>query len=213
MQWINNFFDNKIPFYIYQLNQGDAIIYTSKNSNKIIILSGVIYIMQIFTNQEKLPLAILSNNHIIHLDHKMPKNKYYYEITAIKRTYLISFKSEYKYGHKKLLNSLMQPLVESYKMTLNAHIKMQQILIHKYIQYRFLQLIIFLCKEFGYINKEEVIIPFKINQQELGFIIGSNKKNINQIISKFKRYGLIKYSSKKIICISNIFSFTSFTLY
>ena len=205
MQWINHFSKYKVPFYIYKLNKGDSLIYKNnkKYNNSIIILNGIVYLLKIFTNKEIISLGILNTNNIIPEIHN--EKYYYYTITAIETTFLLSFKWQDIISNKKIKPKLLKNILISYQFTINKYEIMNNIHSHKYIRYRLIQLIIFLSKEFGSFKNNRIIIPFNISQATISIIIGTNRSNVNQIINKLYKMKLISYYNHKKIYITNPF--------
>ncbi len=207
MTWIHFFSNSKVPFYIYKLNCGDSIIQSNNiQDNKcFIILHGIIHIIQIFTNNEILPVAIFNKNNIIDMKTTLISNKSYYKIIAIKETYIISFPyAKLEYNSKtnmKLLNNL----INGYKMTLYKHEIMRQILAHKYIKSRIIQLILFLSIEFGIIERTQVILPFKIKKTDIAIITGTNINTVNKIIKQLHKHKIIHYSTNNFLRVNNHF--------
>nr|YP_009391942.1 global nitrogen transcriptional regulator [Acrosorium ciliolatum]ARW60086.1 global nitrogen transcriptional regulator [Acrosorium ciliolatum] len=199
MKWINEFSNSQIPYYIYKLNKGDSIIYNcnSDYNKSFIVLRGIIYILKIFTNQEIIPIAILNTNNIINLNPFKINKQNYYKIIALDKTYIISFNINKLKYNDNINKSLILNIIFSYELTLEKYERMNSILIHKHIKYRVIQLILFLCLDFGIINQKQVIIPFKLSQKSLAKITGSNQITINKMINKLSKNMLITYSLKK----------------
>nr|QCI07368.1 global nitrogen transcriptional regulator [Leiomenia cribrosa] len=205
MQWINHFSQNKIAFYIYKLNKGDSLIYqkNKKYNNSSIILNGIVFLLKIFTNKEIISLGILTTNNILpDINNEI---YYYYKIIAIETTFLLSFKWSDIVYNKKIKKQLLQNIIISYQLTLNKYEIMNHIYSHKYMQYRLIQLIIFLSKEFGFFKNQQLIIPFKISQITISILIGTNRSNVNKIIKKLYKMRLISYYNQKKIYIKNPF--------
>lgn len=208
MTWINEFSNSQIPYYIYKLNKNDSIIYNynSDDNQSLIVLNGTIYILKIFTNKEIIPIAILNSNHIINLNSFTINKKSYYKIIAFETTYIISFSvNNLKYNSSRY-KSLIINIVYSYELTLKKYEIMNNILMHKHIKDRLIQLILFLSLEFGIVNQKQIIIPFKISQKSLANIVGSNNITINKIITKLSKKMLIKYSLKKKFILMTFFN-------
>nr|YP_009332845.1 global nitrogen transcriptional regulator [Membranoptera tenuis]AKL79101.1 global nitrogen transcriptional regulator [Membranoptera tenuis] len=205
MKWINNFSNSHIPYYIYKLNKGDKILYNPNKiyNRSIIILHGVIYLFKIFQNKEIFPLAILKTNNIIDLEYSY-ETQHYYTIIALDQAYLMSFSLLNIKNKIYIKKQILFNIIYGQKLTLKQYELMNQILRHKYIKYRILQLIFLLSLEFGIIHKNKIIIPFSLSQKNLSIIIGSNKITINQIMNYLSKKTIIKYSTKKIIHIENI---------
>nr|YP_008144797.1 putative uncharacterized protein ntcA [Grateloupia taiwanensis]AGO19813.1 putative uncharacterized protein ntcA [Grateloupia taiwanensis] len=203
MQWVQQLSILKVPFYIYKLNKHDCIVYESnKNPHQsLIILHGVIYVFKVFTNGEISTTAILSENHIINIRHTTADLKhYYYKAIAFKTTYILSFQLQDITEQEKVSTLILNQIIKSYENTIYRYEQMSHIMTHKYMKNRVIQLIFFLCQEFGIVRKQEIVIPFEISQINIGHIIGSNKITTNKIIKNLSNQMLIKYSkNKKII--------------
>nr|QCI04414.1 global nitrogen transcriptional regulator [Antithamnion hubbsii] len=207
MTWINYFSNSKIPFYIYKLKRGDSIIQNTsvKNHKCIIILHGIIYKTQIFTNNEILPVAILNKNNIIDINCHLISYKSYYKIIAIEETYIISFSFKNLKYNNKINMKLFHNLINGYKMTLYKYEIMRNILSHKYIKLRVIQLVLFLSIEFGIIERTQIKIPFIITKTDIAIMTGTNTNTINKIIKRLHKNKLIHYSTKNFISINNYF--------
>lgn len=205
MKWINHFTVSKIPFYVYKLHKGDSIVYI-QNSGKdtsIIILHGTLYLLKIFTNKEILTLGILNKENIIH---PIAEQQYcYYKLIAIEESFLISFKWKDLISNNNAENNLLMNIIKASQSTLYKYEIMNNILIHKYTKHRVIQLILFLCKEFGLIEKNQIIIPFYISQITISIITGSNRCTINKIMHSLYNKNAISYSNQKYICIVDPF--------
>lgn len=203
MQWVQKLSILNIPFYIYKLNKHDCILYeSSKNSHKsLIILHGIMHVLKVFTNNEISSTAILSDDHIINIKSTTNHLKhYYYKAIAFETTYIISFQWQDIATQDKVSTLILSQIIKSYENTLYRYEQMSHIMTHKYMKNRIVQLIFFLCQEFGVIKKQEIIVPFEISQINIGNIIGSNKVTTNKIIKTLSDQSLIKYSkNKKII--------------
>lgn len=208
MKWINNLSALKIPFYIYKLQINDSMIYLNNKHNQYklnIILHGIIYIIKKFTNKEILTLAILTKNHNIHIhNHNLTDKNYYYEAIAIQDTYIICFKWTDVISKQNFLHSTFINVIKSYQNTLYKYEIMNQILKHKYIKNRIIQLILFLCIEFGEINKQGIYIPFKISQITISKLVGSNRVTVNKTINQLCYKMLISYCCQKKIYIKDV---------
>lgn len=205
MKWIHYFTTSQIPFSIYKLNQGDAIINNKTQSTSMIILYGLVYVVKIFTNKEASSLAILQTNHIFH---KMSTNKdntiYYYKIIALKNTFLINFNWHDVINQSSELHKyLLLEIIQAYQQTIAQYEIMNDILIHQYIQNRIIQFILILSEKFGRIGKQKITIPFIISQKTIGIIIGSNRITVNRVFRKLHDKNLISYSYNKYIQIKN----------
>nr|YP_009510933.1 global nitrogen transcriptional regulator [Gracilaria gracilis]AXI96606.1 global nitrogen transcriptional regulator [Gracilaria gracilis] len=207
-KWMHLFFESKIPFYIYKLYKGDALIfrYDSKHKPLMIVFHGTVYVMKIFTNSESLFLAILTNNSII--DFNFNSNYAYYKVIALENTYLVKFFWLDYITHFKYLSTLVK-LLDLFRYTLIQYEKSSCILLHKSIRYRVIQLLLLLCKEFGILNNNYIIIPFELSQKTISCITGSNPITVNKVIKDLINRLFIKYVVKRkiLICYFSFFSY------
>nr|QCI04791.1 global nitrogen transcriptional regulator [Bornetia secundiflora] len=205
MQCIHYFSRSHISYYIYKLNKGDTIVYPAYQSPKqlFMILNGLIYLSKVFNHKQYLSLAILGKNNIIDVGSETHiYHQYYYSLTAIQTTYLISIKDT---ELKNKINSLLfQHILISYKLTLYKYEQMNKILIHKYSKYRLLQLLLFLFTEFGHITKQTIHMPYIMSKKQISIIIGCNINTVNYILKTYDPYINIKKINKKFIYIQNI---------
>nr|YP_009296307.1 global nitrogen transcriptional regulator [Sebdenia flabellata]AOM65242.1 global nitrogen transcriptional regulator [Sebdenia flabellata] len=208
MQWIYNFTTYKIPFYIYKLKKNDCIIYPanySKNKS-VIILNGILYLLKTFTNGETISLAILNTNNIINIiDNHIEPRHYYYRAIALEETYIISFQWDNIYINNNIKPQIIKNIINSYQKTIYKYEIMNHIITHKEIKNRVIQLILYLCEEFGIIKKKHIFIPFEISQVTLSTITGSNKVTINKIMKTLNQKMLIQYTLNKKIYLYSIF--------
>nr|QOS04528.1 global nitrogen transcriptional regulator [Sarcopeltis skottsbergii] len=207
MKWINYFIIYKIPFYIYKLNKGDSIIYINhkKQCTSIIVTYGILHLLKIFTNKEIITIGILSKENIIHS--LAEQKNCYYQLIAIEESFLISFKwSDLIVSYNSYNNNyLFISIIDAYQNTLNKYEMMNQILIHKYTKNRIIQLILFLCKEFGFIQQDYVILPFQFSQITMSIITAGNRSTVNKVMNKLYRQNAISYSHNKYICLIDPF--------
>nr|YP_009295591.1 global nitrogen transcriptional regulator [Mastocarpus papillatus]AOL58075.1 global nitrogen transcriptional regulator [Mastocarpus papillatus] len=205
MKWINYFTISKIPFYVYKLHKGDSIIYIKRKEKytSIIVAHGILYLLKIFTNKEILTLGILSKENIVHS--LIEQSNSYYKLIAIEESFLISFKWLDLITNKNSSTNLLIDVIKSYQDTLYKYEIMNHILIHKYTEHRIVQLILFLCKEFGLVEQNRIIIPLQISQTTLSIIIGSNRCTISKIIHRLYLKKAISFSKKKYIILINTF--------
>lgn len=206
MKWINLFTKNSIKYCIYKLNKEDWIwiknVYTN---NSLIILYGSIYITKTFTNQEIIPLAILNKDNIFTPQETNINYKFYYKLIALETTYLISFNIT-SLKNIRNENYFISNIIKSYKITLSKYESMNEILNQKNAKNRITQLILFLCLEFGTINKKQIYIPFKLSQKSLANMSNTNKNTVNKIIKCICDNIYVKYLKRKKIYIHNIFN-------
>nr|YP_009294549.1 global nitrogen transcriptional regulator [Asparagopsis taxiformis]AOM66032.1 global nitrogen transcriptional regulator [Asparagopsis taxiformis] len=218
MKWIYYFSSCHIPFNIYKLQTGDAIIYqyTSHKYQSIIILQGLLYITKQFTNHEKACIAILQTNNVFDsynllLNTQKNDSTYYYKLVALQTTFILSFQLQDLNINKNNINSnLLLNIIASYQNTINKYKIMNNILIHKYMQNRIIQLLLTLSEEFGIIHKHSIIIPFVISQHTISEIVGSNRITVNRILRKLCKNQLISYSYNKYIQINNPLALSHF---
>uniref|UniRef100_A0AAU7YPD7 Global nitrogen transcriptional regulator n=1 Tax=Gracilaria hainanensis TaxID=2871843 RepID=A0AAU7YPD7_9FLOR len=208
-KWMRLFFELEIPFYIYKLHKGDGLIFKYRTNYKpfIIVFYGVVYIMKIFPNGESIFLAVLTNDSII--DFNLSDHNYgYYKVVALENTYFIKFFWLNYITHFKYLSTSVK-LLDLFRYTLRQYENSSFVLIHKSIRYRIMQLLLLLCKEFGVLNKNYIIIPFELSQKTISYITGSNPVTVNKIINFLIKRLFIKYILKKkiVICYFSFFSY------
>nr|YP_009565127.1 global nitrogen transcriptional regulator [Gelidium galapagense]QBA96478.1 global nitrogen transcriptional regulator [Gelidium galapagense] len=207
MKWLNKLSELKISFHTFKLSNNDSIIYNNEpfNEKSFVIISGLLYLQKIFLNGEKLCIAILTKNTLLSLDSEnTSKALYYYQLVSLNTSYIISLHTHNLSARKKQHINLMLNMHKEYYKTLIAYERMIQILTHKYIKYRVIQLLLFLSKEEGNIINNTIIIPFYISQSNIGNIVGSNKNTVNKIIKSLEVQEIICYSNKKRIIIQDI---------
>uniref|UniRef100_A0A2H4FRY2 Global nitrogen transcriptional regulator n=1 Tax=Kappaphycus alvarezii TaxID=38544 RepID=A0A2H4FRY2_9FLOR len=155
MKWINHFLNSKIPFYTYKLNKNDSIIYTQQitTNRPLILLHGIVYVLKIFTNQEIITLAILESGNIIY--NPIPTENCYYKIIALKETFVISFSWKDLINNSQYIaNSFTADFLKSYGKTIQKYEAMNNILAHKYVKNRVIQLILVLLRDLSTIKKK-----------------------------------------------------------
>nr|YP_009546635.1 global nitrogen transcriptional regulator [Gelidium kathyanniae]AYO27983.1 global nitrogen transcriptional regulator [Gelidium kathyanniae] len=207
MKWLNKLSELKISFHTFKLSNNDSIIYNNEpfNERSFVIISGLLYLQKIFLNGEKLCIAILTKNTLLSLDpENTSKALYYYQLVSLNTSYIISLHTHNLSTRKKQHINLILNMHKEYYKTLIAYERMIQILTHKYIKYRIIQLLLFLSKEEGNIINNTIIIPFYISQSNIGNIVGSNKNTVNKIIKSLEVQKIICYSNKKRIIIQDI---------
>lgn len=202
MKWLNKLSEAKISFYTYKLNINDCIIYnyepSNSNTRSCIIISGLLYLQKVFLNGEKLCIAILTKDTLLHLDFKNSSKKlYYYQLISLHTSYIISLCNHDLYTKKKQHLNIILNMQKGYCKTLIAYEKMIHILAHKYIKYRVIQLLLFLSTEEGNIINNAIIIPFYISQSSISNIVGSNKNTISKVIKALEKQKIICYSKYK----------------
>nr|YP_010198491.1 global nitrogen transcriptional regulator [Gracilaria pachydermatica]UAD86907.1 global nitrogen transcriptional regulator [Gracilaria pachydermatica] len=209
-KWKQLFFESEIPFYIYKLNKGDSLIfkYQTKHKPLIIVFYGTVYVMKIFTNNEAIFLAILTNKSIIDFNFDFFDSSYvYYKVVALENTYFIKFFWLDYIAHCKYLSTSIK-LLDLFRYTLRQYESSSYILMHKSIRYRVVQLLLLLCKDFGILNNNYVLIPFELSQKTISYITGSNLITVNKIVNFLITRLFIKYIKHKIlICYFSFFSY------
>ena len=198
MEWIHYLSNLNIPFYIYKIKSGDAIIKSCNHRLKksAIILHGTIYLSQIFSNQETIPISILHKNNIIDLDNYLLYNQSYYKISAIKESYIMIISINDLINYKKINNHILYSLLINYKLTLYNENHIRYILSHKNIKYRVIQLLIILSTYFGRIDKNLVKIQLRIKIEDLAILTGSNINITHKILKILKSQNILKKSHK-----------------
>nr|UAD84254.1 global nitrogen transcriptional regulator [Gracilaria changii] len=202
-RWIQLFFESAVPFYIYKLYKGDALIcklYT-KYKPSIILFYGTVYIMKVFTNGDSIFIAILTHNSIIDFSFSSFDSNYiYYKVIALESTYFIKFCWVDYITRFKYLSTLVKP-IDLFRYTLYQYENSSYILSHKSTKYRVVQLLLFLCREFGILKNNYIIIPFEISQKTISYITGSNPITVNKVIRYLVNRLFVKYVIKNRILI------------
>nr|YP_009398779.1 global nitrogen transcriptional regulator [Kuetzingia canaliculata]ARW67965.1 global nitrogen transcriptional regulator [Kuetzingia canaliculata] len=209
MKWINFLIGQNIPYYIYKLHKEDTIIvnyYVSQINKIILIIDGSIYCVKVFPNKELLPIALLKKNNLFRIEQSKTKQQFYYQLKALKKTYIITFNLNDIY--KKTSNSFLIDILYSYDDTLKQYEIMNEIMSQKYIKNRIFQIILLLCLQFGKVNQNKIYLTFKISYRELAILSGTNKTTVSRILKKMNRDKLIEYYKKNKIYICNIFKIT-----
>nr|YP_009541675.1 global nitrogen transcriptional regulator [Synarthrophyton chejuense]AYR05684.1 global nitrogen transcriptional regulator [Synarthrophyton chejuense] len=194
MIWLEYLESINTYFNIEILQPNDSIIKTKiLNDNQvIIILDGFIKILKVFTNGEVICTQLLQKDHIIKL--KNSKNSfvnYYYTATAITKTVILTTNiTELKKKNIKIGK------FSYYNFSKNN--SMIQILCHKNTKKRIAQLLLILSKEFGKIQKHNIIIPFYISHNTLSQIIGSQRVNVTRIMNELKEKRIINYNNQQV---------------
>nr|YP_010196241.1 global nitrogen transcriptional regulator [Gracilaria caudata]UAD83638.1 global nitrogen transcriptional regulator [Gracilaria caudata] len=210
-KWMQLFFESEIPFYIYKLYKGDALIFKFyvKCKPLIIVFYGTVYIMKVFTNGESIFLAILTSNSIIDFSsNSFDSNYIYYKVVALENTYFIKFCWLEYITHFKYLSTVVK-LLDLFRYTLQQYENSSCILLHKSTRYRVIQLLLFLCREFGILNNNYIIIPFELSQKTISYITGSNPITVHKIIHYLINKLFVKYAVNKriLICYASFFSY------
>jgi CRP-like cAMP-binding protein len=180
--------------HLYKLNIGDSlIIHRENNKNLYLILEGVIVLSKAFTNKEILSMGIFSWQDVIMTNFgKLSSPNYFYKIQAICSTYLISVDRKNITFTQKIIH------IKS-KQTSIKYQNMIEILAHKNIKNRFVQLLLTLCDTCSTINKNHIEIQLSLSKTIIATILGSNRNTINQLIQEMQKKRLICYAKNKII--------------
>nr|YP_009395264.1 global nitrogen transcriptional regulator [Bryothamnion seaforthii]ARW64032.1 global nitrogen transcriptional regulator [Bryothamnion seaforthii] len=208
MKWLSFLSSQKIPYYVYKLNREDSIIihkYSLETNQSIIVAYGSIYVSKIFTNTETLPIALLGKNSIFIKENNNINNEFYYQLTALETTYIISFKEDDLKGIVKFRINLIGILISSYKKTIEEYEAMNQVMCQRYLKNRIYQLILLICLKFGIISDTKIQIPFQVSNKHIATITGTNTTNISKLLRNISKNLFIKISNKKKIYINNIF--------
>nr|YP_009392144.1 global nitrogen transcriptional regulator [Periphykon beckeri]ARW60492.1 global nitrogen transcriptional regulator [Periphykon beckeri] len=194
----------KIPFYIYQLNKEDCIILNNINSNNnniIIVLSGFIFINKVFSNKEILPIAILDRKAISIQTSKELKT--YYKLIALEKTYILTINKNIITENRMNIFLTTNILIRYYK-TIERYEAINNIMIHKYITNRILQLVFNICIQFGKIKNKKVSIPFQLSSYNIAILTGTSENTVNKIIKTIDQYNIIKNLHQTVIAVDNI---------
>nr|YP_009510729.1 global nitrogen transcriptional regulator [Gracilaria ferox]AXI96402.1 global nitrogen transcriptional regulator [Gracilaria ferox] len=206
-KWEQLFFESEIPFYTYKLNKGDALIlnYQAKCKPFTIICYGTVYLMKIFTNSESIFISILTYKSIIDFNF-FDSNYIYYKVVALENTYFMKFFWLDYIAHCQYLSTSIK-LLDLFRYTLRQYESSSSILIHKSIKYRVVQLLLLLCKDFGVLNNNYVLIPFELSQKTISYITGSNQTTVNKVVNFLIERLFIKYviKNKIVICYFSFF--------
>jgi len=177
MNWIIFFTQNQISYHVYKLNQGDSIILNNKkNSNTMIILTGIISLAKVFCNQELLPIAILGNNDIITNHNNTNKN---YKIVALKTTYII-----------RLINTsnieiyYSREIIKYYEKTINKYEEVINLMSQQSKKRRILIFILIVFLRFGRIKKSNIFIPFKLKKDCIAIMTATGINTVSKILKK-----------------------------
>nr|YP_009396895.1 global nitrogen transcriptional regulator [Ophidocladus simpliciusculus]ARW66081.1 global nitrogen transcriptional regulator [Ophidocladus simpliciusculus] len=208
MKWITFLVNCNIKYYIYKLYKEDSIIIENNNHNAktLVILCGSTYLIKYFANAEFLPIAILSKDNIFNIITSSSNQKFYYKLTAIEKTYIIAFPQCALNKKQKSHVNFLENIVKSYYKTLKKYEIMNEIINQKYLKNRTIQLLLSILLEFGIVKQNNIHIPFKVSNKNLAIMTGTNKTTISKIMKEIYKNLNIKYSSKKIMNIKNIFN-------
>lgn len=200
IDWIHLFIESKIPFCAYKLGKGDSIILKKygEYSLNAIILYGAVYTMKTFTNDESLLLAVLSAENIINSAIDYSDSEYaYIEVIALQQTYFLSFSWTDFICQPSNSSVLSIELVSLFQNTLKQYQVSSCIMAHKYVRNRIIQLLLFICQEFGSINNIYIAIPFEMSYSIIGHIAGANQVTVGRVMNHLIEKFLVKYTSKR----------------
>ena len=202
MKWLNKLEYYGLSFKIETVYKNDCIIADKKRYEYkiLIILDGFMQKVQNFTNGEAITLKLLYSADLFtnikpETQSSYANTNYYYQFKALTDTTIIVLNT--KELEKKTESNYYQQYLLS-QIHNQENNEMIQILSHKNIKKRIIQLLLILIKHFGKISKNHIHIPFGLSQQSIAIIIGSQRVTVNRIMSKFKRNTLY-YDNKKII--------------
>ncbi len=177
MNWIIFFTENKISYHVYKLNQGDSIILNNaKNSNTIIILTGIISLAKIFCNHELLPIALLSKNDIFTNNRDEKKH---YLMTALKTTYLIKVVNK-----KNVRGHYAKTITEYYKKTLCKYEETINIMNQQNKKRRIVVFILLIFLRFGEVKQYGIFIPFKLTKNCIANMTATGVNTVSKVIKK-----------------------------
>ena len=137
MRWIQLLEKEKFTFKIHTLQRYDSLIISSysNNNNLLIVLDGFVNILKVFTNHQTICLGLLTNNCLIQKNYIHKKSiNYYYKITAMAFTLILSIEINSLTTINKSTNVLIPYLVYSYSKTLNSYETMFTIFIQKNVK-------------------------------------------------------------------------------
>ena len=152
MKAIHNSNINRNTPYIYELNNGDALIIHEEDINTYILMEGIMLLQKQFTNQEIITTHILNAGNIIKTEFNPSYRKnYFYKIEAISKAYISSFSNKYKqfFFEQVFQYKNKDDLYNSYNTT--------EILIHKNMKNRFIHAIMVFGELFGKSNCQRII--------------------------------------------------------
>nr|AYR06183.1 global nitrogen transcriptional regulator [Renouxia sp.] len=190
----------QIPFEIYTLNKQDSIIITPKNNQLLIILDGLIELLKVFTNQEKVCMSILQRDYILHVyitQTEIPN--YYYKASALSRTLIVSIQLKDIINKACEQNNLLKQLTISYSYSIKGYKNMIKILSHRQTKNRIIQLMLVLCEEIGQISSKCITIPLYLSHTTLSIIIGSHRITVTRIMKQLQNKKLISYNRKVLV--------------
>lgn len=177
MNWIIFFTKNQISYHVYKLNEGDSIILNrKKNTNTIIILTGIISLAKIFCNQEILPIAILSNNDVI-TNHENGNTQYC--IIALKTTYIITVINQ-----ENTKNYYPIKIIKYYENTINRYEEIINLMNQQNKKHRVLIFILLIFLRFGRIKKYNIFIPFKLTKNCIANMTATSIDTVSKVVKK-----------------------------
>nr|YP_009394013.1 global nitrogen transcriptional regulator [Polysiphonia sertularioides]ARW62575.1 global nitrogen transcriptional regulator [Polysiphonia sertularioides] len=199
MNWIMFFSINTIPYRIYKLKEEDSIVLKSKSNNNIaIILEGIILLVKNFHNKESLPIAVLGGNHIIE---QTKTNRSYYQIIALKETYIIITTKSFLYSNKIKKHYLIC-ILDYYRKTLTEYEKTIEIINQKNIKKRIVLLMLSLFLKFGVFNKSKLTISFTASTKFIAKMIGTKESTVIKILKSVDYINIEKGKKKQIYFIN-----------
>nr|YP_009732045.1 global nitrogen transcriptional regulator [Gracilaria edulis]QHS70517.1 global nitrogen transcriptional regulator [Gracilaria edulis]UAD85682.1 global nitrogen transcriptional regulator [Gracilaria edulis] len=194
---------------VYKLYKGDTLIFKDDLTcnSLFIIFYGTVYIMKIFTNGESIFSSLLTSNSVINSN--FSSSSYIrHKIIALENTYLIKFFNLDAINSSLYLSNTIN-LFNLFSYTLSQYEISSYILVHKSVKYRIIQLLLLLCRQFGVLNYNYVLIPFEISQKTLINITGGHINAVNRVMNDLIRNLLVKYSSKNkiLVCYFSFFRY------
>lgn len=202
MRWIQLLEKEKFTFKIHRLKRYDSVIISSyfNTNNLLIVLDGFVNILKVFTNHQTICLGLLTNNCMIQNYHINKKNiNYYYKITAMTFTLLLSIEVNSLMIIKKPTNLLIPYLVYAYSKTLSNYETMLTIFVQKNVKKKIIQLLLHLSEEFGNLNYKNIKIPFRLTHDSLSQIIGSNRVSVTKVMACLQSKHLILHNKAYLI--------------
>nr|YP_009511138.1 global nitrogen transcriptional regulator [Hydropuntia rangiferina]AXI96811.1 global nitrogen transcriptional regulator [Hydropuntia rangiferina]UAD87491.1 global nitrogen transcriptional regulator [Hydropuntia rangiferina] len=194
---------------VYKLYKGDTLIFKDdlKCNSLFIVFYGTVYVMKIFTNGESIFLSLLTSKSVINFSFSN-SNYIHHKIIALENTYLIKFFSVNAINSSSYFSNTIN-LFNLFSYTLGQYEISSYILVHKSIKYRIIQLLLLLCRQFGILNYNYVLIPFEISQKTLINITGGNINAVNRVMNDLVTNLLVKYISKNkiLVCYFSFFTY------
>lgn len=190
MKWIIFLAKSKITYYVYKLNVEDKVILGNTKNNKIlIIIEGVLIIKKVFPNETKLPVRILERNDIF--TYQNNKNQSYYEIEAINKSYIIVL-------NKKVFKekNVHETILRTYYKTLNKYEEIIMIMQQKNSKKRIILLILLVFIKFGYINRNQVTISFKLSEKNIALLTNTSLSSVYKTINNLQKINISRRKNK-----------------